>query len=99
LSQAPGYPKARIAAPGAIYRSDSRFKPAAPVRHNVVCFGVNTDKTTTVHLQKKLHQDGTAYLPPSIFHGRPILRVAMCNWPNAKAVIEKTFAAMQKLVA
>jgi glutamate/tyrosine decarboxylase-like PLP-dependent enzyme len=84
---------------GQLIESDSRFKLAAPVRHNVVCFGLNTDKMTTATLQKQLHQDGTAYLSPSVLNGQPILRAAICNWRTTKADIEKTFAALQKLVA
>ncbi|RDS85482.1 pyridoxal phosphate-dependent decarboxylase family protein [Dyella psychrodurans] len=84
---------------GQLIESDSRFKLAAPVRHNVVCFAVNTDKTTTAALQKQLHQDGTAYLSPSVLNGQPILRAAICNWRTTKADIDKTFTTLQKLVS
>lgn len=84
---------------GRLIEGDARFRLAAPVRLNVVCFALaNGDAAANAGLQQALHRDGTAYLSPSILHGQPILRAAICNWRTTKADIDLTFAALQRLV-
>ena len=84
---------------GALIEGDPRYELAAPVRLNVVCFApVNGDAGSIKRLQQALHEDGTAYLSPSVLGGRPILRAALCNWRTTDADIELTFAALQRLL-
>lgn len=83
---------------GALIEADSRFRLAAPVRLNVVCFALaGGDAAAMQALQQALHADGTAYLSPSVLDGRPILRAALCNWRTTDADVELTFAALQRL--
>jgi glutamate/tyrosine decarboxylase-like PLP-dependent enzyme len=79
--------------------ADERFHLAAPVRLNVVCFApVGADAQVVTNLQKAMHRDGTAYLSPSVLHGKPILRAAICNWRTTKDDIDLTFATLQRLL-
>ncbi|MFC5740398.1 pyridoxal phosphate-dependent decarboxylase family protein [Dyella tabacisoli] len=83
---------------GRLIESDPRFRLAAPVRLNVVCFTLaNADKAALARLHQSLQHDGTAYLSPSMLNGQPILRVAICNWRTTLADMDLTFAALQRL--
>jgi glutamate/tyrosine decarboxylase-like PLP-dependent enzyme len=83
---------------GELIAADARFHLAAPVHLNVVCFApTGADARAIAALQKAMHQDGTAYMSPSVLHGMPILRAAICNWRTTKADIDLTFAALQRL--
>ena len=77
---------------------DSLFRLVAPVRLNVVCFTLdNGDAAGLQRLHKALHEDGTAYLSPSMLDGRPMLRAALCNWRTTDADVEQTYAALKRL--
>ncbi|WP_266160272.1 pyridoxal phosphate-dependent decarboxylase family protein, partial [Dyella silvatica] len=83
---------------GSLIETDPRFRLAAPVRLNVVCFTLaDADKAALAQLHQRLQHDGTAYLSPSVLDGRPILRVAICNWRTTNADMDLTFAALQRL--
>lgn len=85
---------------GELIEGDPHFRLAAPVRLNVVCFGLaGGDAVANAALHRALHQDGTAYLSPSTLDGQPILRAAICNWRTTRDDIELTFAALQRLAA
>lgn len=85
---------------GTLIEGDSRFKLAAPVRLNVVCFALaDGDKAAMQALHQALHADGTAYMSPSTLDGQPILRAALCNWRTTDADVELTFAALQRLAS
>ncbi len=78
--------------------ADPYFQLAAPVRLNVVCFVLASGNAAALQvLQKALHEDGTAYLSPSMLDGRPILRAALCNWRTTDADVELTHAALHRL--
>ena len=85
---------------GELITADTRFRLAAPVRLNVVCFApLGADAQAVAALQRAMHRDGTAYLSPSVLHGEPILRAAICNWRTTKEDVDLTFAALQRLVS
>ncbi|WP_114239102.1 pyridoxal-dependent decarboxylase [Dyella sp. C9] len=85
---------------GELIAADARFRLAAPVRLNVVCFApVGADANAIANLQRALHRDGTAYMSPSVLNGEPILRAAICNWRTTDADIDRTFAALQRLLS
>ncbi|WP_202594168.1 pyridoxal phosphate-dependent decarboxylase family protein [Frateuria defendens] len=85
---------------GELIGADPRFRLAAPVRLNVVCFALaDGDAARLAALRQALHEDGTAYLSPSVLDGRPVLRAALCNWRTTVADVERTFAALQRLLA
>jgi glutamate/tyrosine decarboxylase-like PLP-dependent enzyme len=84
---------------GELMTDDPRWQLAAPVRLNVVCFApVGADADTIARVQRALHADGTAYVSPSVLHGQPILRAAICNWRTTMDDVERTFAALQRLL-
>ena len=83
---------------GACIDADPRFSLAAPVRLNVVCFALaDGDPGRLLALQQALHEEGRAFLSPSILHGRPILRAALCNWSTTDADVDLTFSTLQRL--
>ncbi|RDI98054.1 aspartate aminotransferase family protein [Dyella solisilvae] len=85
---------------GALIAGDGRFKLVAPVRLNVVCFApVGADAAAVALLQKALHRDGSAYVTPSVLHGEPMLRVAICNWRTTTEDMDRTFEALQRLLS
>ena len=74
------------------------FRLVAPVRLNVVCFTLaNGDAAALQRLHKALHEDGAAYLSPSVLDGQPMLRAALCNWRTTDADVEQTYAALKRL--
>jgi glutamate/tyrosine decarboxylase-like PLP-dependent enzyme len=82
---------------GELIQSDPRFHLAAPVRLNVVCFGLIDGSTAeNAALHRAMHRDGTAYLSPSILNGKSILRAAICNWRTTREDIELTFEALRR---
>lgn len=85
---------------GALIEADPRWRLAAPVRLNVVCFApVDADAADVARVQKALHTDGTAYVSPSTLHGQPVLRAAICNWRTTLNDVERTFEALQRTLA
>jgi glutamate/tyrosine decarboxylase-like PLP-dependent enzyme len=83
---------------GELLAADPLFRLAAPVRLNVVCFTLaNGDAAALQRLHKALHEDGTAYLSPSVLDGQPMLRAALCNWRTTDADVEQTYAALKRL--
>jgi glutamate/tyrosine decarboxylase-like PLP-dependent enzyme len=83
---------------GELLGGDPLFRLVAPVRLNVVCFTLaNGDAAGLQRLHKALHEDGTAYLSPSMLDGRPMLRAALCNWRTTDADVEQTYAALNRL--
>lgn len=84
---------------GSLIAADARFRLAAPVRLNVVCFTpANADTQVVAALQQAMHRDGTAFLSSSMLDGRPILRAAICNWRTTRHDVDLAFAALQRLV-
>ena len=84
---------------GRLIEADPRFRLAAPVRLNVVCFALtNGDAAAMKNLHERLHNDGTCYVSPSTLDGQPILRAALCNWRTTDADIELSFAALDRAV-
>jgi glutamate/tyrosine decarboxylase-like PLP-dependent enzyme len=78
-----------------------RFRLAAPVRLNVVCLALREDRIDAAQqlsqLCKALHAEGTAFVTPSMLDGKPVLRVAICNWRTTDADIEMTCEALFRL--
>jgi glutamate/tyrosine decarboxylase-like PLP-dependent enzyme len=84
---------------GKLIASDARFRLAAPVRLNVVCFALaDDDAEALAALRERLNASGVAYLSPSRLDGHAILRAAICNWRTTVADVEQTFAALQSLL-
>lgn len=58
------------------------YRLAAPVKLNVTCFEADAaaDMEGMRRLQRALVESGEVYATPSLFQGRPVMRMAFCNW-------------------
>lgn len=72
----------------------------APVRLNVVCFSPAGDVTQDRidALVRAIAEDGTTFLTPTVYDGRPALRAAFSNWRTAEADVGRVFAVLERLV-
>lgn len=72
----------------------------APVRLNVVCFTLAGDVTQARidALVRAIAEDGTTFLTPTVYDGRPALRAAFSNWRTTEADVDRVFAALERLV-
>ncbi|UOX92843.1 pyridoxal-dependent decarboxylase [Amycolatopsis sp. FBCC-B4732] len=73
----------------------------APVRLNVVCFAPAGDGTQdrVDALVRAIAEDGTTFLTPTVYDGRPALRAAFSNWRTTPADVERVFAALERVAA
>ncbi|MFF1607998.1 pyridoxal phosphate-dependent decarboxylase family protein [Amycolatopsis sp. NPDC058278] len=73
----------------------------APVRLNVVCFTpageVTQDRIDT--LVRDIAEDGTTFLTPTVYDGRPALRAAFSNWRTTGTDVDRVFAVLERLAA
>ena len=76
------------------------FELLAPVRMNVVCFGLRDDGTGAKRseLLRRLHRDGRVFMTPTTLHGRPGIRAAFSNWRTTKEDVAIVFAALGEAV-
>lgn len=76
------------------------FELLAPVRMNVVCFGLRDDGAGAKRseLLRRLHRDGRVFMTPTTLHGRPGIRAAFSNWRTTKADVAIVFAALGEAV-
>ncbi|MCC6496237.1 MAG: aspartate aminotransferase family protein [Propionibacteriaceae bacterium] len=63
-----------------------------------VCASFGSDEHTREVVQRML-ADGTAWTTGSRWHGRAVLRVALCNWSTTDADVEATLAALREAAA
>ncbi|HET6710958.1 pyridoxal phosphate-dependent decarboxylase family protein [Amycolatopsis sp.] len=72
----------------------------APVRLNVVCFAPAGDGTPARidALVRAIAEDGTTFLTPTVYDGRPALRAAFSNWRTTEADVDRVFAVLERLV-
>ncbi|GHG25762.1 MULTISPECIES: pyridoxal phosphate-dependent decarboxylase family protein [Amycolatopsis] len=84
---------------GARIDGSPRWHLLAPVRLNVVCFTpageVTQDRIDT--LVRAIAEDGTTFLTPTVYDGRPALRAAFSNWRTTEADVERVFAVLERL--
>ncbi|WP_410636200.1 pyridoxal phosphate-dependent decarboxylase family protein [Amycolatopsis sp. cmx-4-83] len=73
----------------------------APVRLNVVCFAPAGDATQdrVDALVRAIAEEGTTFLTPTVYDGRPALRAAFSNWRTTPADVERVFAALERVAA
>lgn len=57
----------------------SAFEVLAPIRFNVVCFGLMQEEEVSVFL-KRLTLEGKVFLTPSVYQEKSCIRVAFSNW-------------------
>ncbi|WP_328617576.1 pyridoxal-dependent decarboxylase [Amycolatopsis sp. NBC_00355] len=78
-----------------------RWRLLAPVRLNVVCFtpagDVTRERIDT--LVDEIAAEGTTFLTPTVYDGRPALRAAFSNWRTTAADVERVFAVLERVGA
>ncbi|RSD15487.1 pyridoxal phosphate-dependent decarboxylase family protein [Amycolatopsis eburnea] len=86
---------------GARIDASPRWQLLAPVRLNVVCFAPAGDVTQdrVDALVRAIAEDGTTFLTPTVYDGRPALRAAFSNWRTTPADVERVFAALDRVAA
>ncbi|WP_439378970.1 pyridoxal phosphate-dependent decarboxylase family protein [Amycolatopsis lexingtonensis] len=86
---------------GARIDGSPRWRLLAPVRLNVVCFAPAGDVTQdrVDALVRAIAEDGTTFLTPTAYDGRPALRAAFSNWRTTPADVERVFAALERVAA
>ncbi|MET8851968.1 pyridoxal-dependent decarboxylase [Amycolatopsis sp. NPDC004625] len=86
---------------GARIDGSPRWQLLAPVRLNVVCFtpaGEVTQERIDA-LVRAIAEDGTTFLTPTVYDGRPALRAAFSNWRTTAADVDRIFAALERVAA
>jgi glutamate/tyrosine decarboxylase-like PLP-dependent enzyme len=84
---------------GARIDGSPRWQLLAPVRLNVVCFtpaGEATQERIDALVQA-IAEDGTTFLTPTVYDGRPALRAAFSNWRTTPADVDRIFAALERV--
>jgi glutamate/tyrosine decarboxylase-like PLP-dependent enzyme len=86
---------------GARLDGSPRWRLLAPVRLNVVCFAPAEDVTQDRidALVRAIAEDGTTFLTPTVYDGRPALRAAFSNWQTTAADVDRVFAALERVAA
>ena len=63
-----------------------------------VCVSFGTDEVTR-ELATRLLKDGTAWMTPSTWHGQAVLRISVSNWRTTDEDVDRTFAAVRRVLA
>ena len=61
----------------------------------VVSFG--TDEVTR-EVARRLLREGTAWMTPSTWHGRAVLRISVSNWRTTDEDVDRTVAAVRRVL-
>ncbi len=80
----------------------SFFKLLAPTRLNVVCFTLNMGEneliSEVIHkFLDELKQTGKTFLTPTIYQGKPAMRIAVSNWRTTEEDADKIWSEMIKI--
>ena len=63
-----------------------------------VCVSFGTDEVTR-ELATRLLKDGTAWMTPSTWHGQAVLRISVSNWRTTEEDVDRTLAAVRRVLA
>jgi glutamate/tyrosine decarboxylase-like PLP-dependent enzyme len=63
-----------------------------------VCVSFGSDETTR-EVSRRLLQEGTAWMTPSVWRGRAILRISVSNWRTTDTDLDRTLDAVRRVVA
>ncbi|WP_374349061.1 aspartate aminotransferase family protein [Chitinimonas sp.] len=84
---------------GELIAASASFKLLAPVRLNVVCFGLkqpgSADEATIQALIRRVRDDGEAFVTPTVYQGRWGIRAAFSNWRTSEADVERVWQALE----
>lgn len=61
----------------------------------VVSFGADE---VTREVARRLLADGTAWMTPSTWHGRAVLRISVSNWRTTEADVSRTLEAVRRVL-
>jgi glutamate/tyrosine decarboxylase-like PLP-dependent enzyme len=80
------------------------FTLLAPARMNVVCFSlkVEPERLSPALIRQflaRLTADGRIFLTPTVYQGRPAMRIAVSNWRTEAADIDIAWQALQDAAA
>jgi glutamate/tyrosine decarboxylase-like PLP-dependent enzyme len=63
-----------------------------------VCVSFGTDEVTR-EVALRLLGEGTAWMTPSTWHGRAVLRISVSNWRTTEADVDRTLEAVRRVLA
>ncbi len=63
-----------------------------------VCVSFGSDEMTR-EVAARLLRDGTAWMTPSTWHGRAVLRISVSNWRTTDENIDRTLGAVRRVLA
>ncbi|HLL64103.1 MAG TPA: aminotransferase class V-fold PLP-dependent enzyme [Propionibacteriaceae bacterium] len=62
-----------------------------------VCVSFGTDEVTR-EVARRLLAEGTAWMTPSTWHGRAVLRISVSNWRTSAADVDRTLEAVRRVL-
>jgi glutamate/tyrosine decarboxylase-like PLP-dependent enzyme len=68
------------------------------VVYTQVCVSFGPDEVTR-EVARRLLAEGTAWMTPSTWHGRAVLRISVSNWRTSEADVERTLEAVRRVLA
>lgn len=73
---------------------------AAPVQLNITCIELEAgaDMPSMRQLQRRLVEAGEVFATPSIYQGRPIMRLAFSNWRTSREDLDRIEATLRAAV-
>lgn len=82
---------------GAAIATLDGYQLAAPVKLNVTCFTADGigDAAGMRALQRRLFENGDVFATPSLYRGRPIMRMAFSNWRTARTDVARIVDALR----
>jgi glutamate/tyrosine decarboxylase-like PLP-dependent enzyme len=63
-----------------------------------VCTSFGPDEVTR-EVARRLLAEGTAWMTPSTWHGRAVLRISVSNWRTTEADVDRSLAAVRRVLA
>ena len=63
-----------------------------------VCVSFGPDEVTR-EVARRLLGEGTAWMTPSTWHGRAVLRISVSNWRTTETDVDRTLEAVRRVLA
>ena len=57
------------------------------------------DDAETREVARRLLGEGTAWMTPSVWRGRAVLRISVSNWRTSPADVDRTLDAVRRVLA
>ena len=68
------------------------------VVYTQVCVSFGSDEVTR-EVARRLLAEGTAWMTPSTWHGRAVLRISVSNWRTSEVDVDRTLEAVRRVLA